>query len=376
MQLSVVILNYNVRSFLELCLQSVVAATKALDAEIIVVDNASPDGSVRMVGQQFPEVKLIENQDNCGFPRGNNIGVAQAKGEYICILNPDTIVAEDTFHKVLQFARQKQDLGIVGVKLIDGTGNYLPESKRGLPTPWVAFTKFMSLYKLSKRYFGKYYASHVNDTAIGEVDVLVGAFMFMKRTVYKELGGFDERYFMYGEDIDLSYAVQQKGLKNYYFGQTTIIHFKGESTVKDVEYLRRFKEGMDLFYNKHFKKKMLFDIFMQIGIERFSGSKLRKKELPERTPETIMYLGEVSEHSEVLRKKYGDRLVESDPTVLDTLGHQATLVFDGSQYSYKEIIQMWETHKNKGLTYRIWPKGCNFMLGSDSADSRGEVVFF
>jgi GT2 family glycosyltransferase len=195
MQLSVIILNYNVRYFLEQCVLSVENAIRNIDAEIIVVDNHSSDDSVAMVRSRFPNVKLIVNQDNAGFPKGNNIGVSRAKGEYICILNPDTVVAEDTFEKVLAFAESKENLGIVGVKLIDGTGKFLPESKRGIPTPWVAFTKVTGLYK-SFDVFNEYYAAHLDENQTGKVEILVGAFMLMKRELYNEVGGFDENCFM------------------------------------------------------------------------------------------------------------------------------------------------------------------------------------
>ena len=148
MQLSVIILNYNVRYFLELCVLSVQNAIQDIDAEIIVIDNASVDNSCEMIKKRFPNITLIENRTNAGFPKGNNIGVALAKGAYICILNPDTVVAEDTFVKILAFAEKQSDLGIVGCKLIDGAGNFLPESKRGVPTPFVAFTKIFGLYKI------------------------------------------------------------------------------------------------------------------------------------------------------------------------------------------------------------------------------------
>ena len=182
MQLSVIILNYNVRYFLEQCILSVQKALEGIDSEIIVVDNASSDDSCEMMMAKFPNIKLIENATNLGFPKGNNIGVAQAKGEYICILNPDTVVAEDTFKKLLAKSCQVS-AGIIGCKLIDGTGNFLPESKRGVPTPWVAFTKIFGLYKISN-YFGKYYAQHVSHNESGNVDILVGAFMMMKRELY------------------------------------------------------------------------------------------------------------------------------------------------------------------------------------------------
>jgi len=177
MHLSVIILNYNVRYFLEQCVLSVQKALEGIDGEIIVIDNASSDDSCKMMKTKFPHIKLIENKDNLGFPKGNNIGVAEAKGEYICILNPDTVVAEDTFSKILSFVKSSEveihspnsqlptsssQLGIIGCKLIDGAGNFLPESKRGVPTPWVAFTKIFGLYKISN-YFGKYYAQHLSE---------------------------------------------------------------------------------------------------------------------------------------------------------------------------------------------------------------------
>ena len=206
MQLSVIILNYNVRYFLELCVLSAQRAIQNIEAEIIVIDNNSSDDSCAMMKQRFPHIKLIENKENSGFPKGNNIAVKEAKGEYVCILNPDTVVAEDTFEKILNTEHWKLNTGIVGCKLIDGTGNFLPESKRGIPTPWVAFTKIFGLYKIFPKssVFNKYYAQHLTENQSGKVEILVGAFMVMKRELYNELGGFDEDWFMYADDIDLT----------------------------------------------------------------------------------------------------------------------------------------------------------------------------
>jgi GT2 family glycosyltransferase len=247
---------------------SVQKALTNLDAEIIVVDNNSSDGSCEMMKQLFPHIKLIENPVNVGFPKGNNIAVAEAKGEYICILNPDTVVAEDTFEKILNYVTlsgvEVSNTGIIGCKLIDGTGNFLPESKRGVPTPWVAFTKIFGLYKFSN-YFGKYYAEHLTENQSGKVDVLVGAFMVMKRDLYLQVGGFDENCFMYSDDIDLSYMIQKLGKENFYFHETSVIHYKGESTVRDEKYVKRFREAMQFFYKKHFKKSIVFDVMMQVG---------------------------------------------------------------------------------------------------------------
>ena len=228
MQLSVIILNYNVRYFLEQCVLSVEKAIQQLDAEIIVIDNNSSDDSCAMMQERFPYIKLIQNKENSGFPKGNNIAVKEAQGEYLCILNPDTVVAEDTFEKVLAFAEKQINLGIVGCKLIDGTGHFLPESKRGIPTPWVAFTKIFGLYKLfpKSKLFNQYYAQHIAENQTGKVAILVGAFMILKRELYTELGGFDENCFMYADDIDLSYRALLLKKDNYYFPETMVIHYK------------------------------------------------------------------------------------------------------------------------------------------------------
>ena len=225
MQLSVIILNYNVRFFLEQCVLSVQKALEGIDGEIIIVDNNSSDDSCAMMKQLFPAIKLIENKENLGFPKGNNMGVAHAKGDYVCILNPDTVVAEDTFSKILQSENWQPNTGIIGCKLIDGNGNFLPESKRGVPTPWVAFTKIFGLYKMFPKLelFNQYYAQHLSENSSGKVDILVGAFMMMKRDLYNEIGGFDENCFMYSDDIDLSYSVIKKGKHNYYFAETSVI---------------------------------------------------------------------------------------------------------------------------------------------------------
>ena len=272
MQLSVIILNYNVRFFLEQCVFSVQKALERIDGEIIVIDNNSSDDSCAMMKEKFPNIKLIENNENSGFPKGNNIGVAEAKGDYLCILNPDTVVAEDTFIKILNSEFRNLNFGIIGCKLIDGTGNFLPEAKRGVPTPWVAFTKIFGLYKIFPKstFFNKYYAQHITENQSGKVDILVGAFMMMKRDLYTKIGGFDENCFMYSDDIDLSYMVLKSGKENYYFNETSVIHYKGESTVRDGLYMKRFRDAMQFFYKKHFKKSVIFDLMMQFGAFAFS----------------------------------------------------------------------------------------------------------
>lgn len=255
MRLSVIIVNYNVRHFLEQALGSVRRAMQGIEGDVWVVDNNSVDDSVRMVREKFPEVRLIANTDNPGFAVANNQAIRQSAGEYVLLLNPDTLVEEDTFHKCIAFMDAHPEAGALGVKLIDGSGKYLPESKRGFPTPWVAFCKTLGLSAFfpKSRWFNQYYLGHLDPNETHAVDVLVGAFMFMRRGALDQSGLLDEAFFMYGEDIDLSYRIIQAGYKNYYFPDTQIIHYKGESTKKgSLNYVKTFYQAMIIFTRKHF----------------------------------------------------------------------------------------------------------------------------
>ncbi|MBN1650983.1 MAG: glycosyltransferase [Bacteroidales bacterium] len=258
MKLSVIIVNYNVEFFLEQCLLSVEKALKKIDAEVWVVDNNSVDYSVAMLQRKFPKVKLILNPKNLGFSVANNQAIKQAQGDYILLLNPDTIVEEDTFDKVIAFMDTHPKVGGLGVKMLDGKGNFLPESKRGLPSPLVAFFKIFGLSALfpKSKLFGRYYLGFLDHESIHEVDVLTGAFMLIPKRVLNEIGLLDEQFFMYGEDIDLSYRITKSGYKNIYFPETNIIHFKGESTKKSsINYVFVFYKAMLIFAQKHFSSR-------------------------------------------------------------------------------------------------------------------------
>lgn len=271
MKLSVIIVNYNVQHFLEQCLTSALKALEGLDGEIWVVDNNSVDGSVEMVREKFPSVNLIASKTNLGFSRGNNIAIERATGEYILLLNPDTLVEEDTFSKTITFMDKTSDAGGLGVKMVDGKGNFLPESKRSLPTPTVAFYKIFglsSLFPKSKR-FGKYHCGHLDKNETHEIEILSGAFMMMRKSVLQKVGLLDEDFFMYGEDIDLSYRITKGGFKNYYFADTRIIHYKGESTKKSsVNYVFVFYNAMIIFAKKHFNQKnaSIFSVLIKLAI--------------------------------------------------------------------------------------------------------------
>ena len=271
MKLSIVIVNYNVVYFLEQCLLSVYQAVTGIDAEVFVVDNNSVDGSVEMLQEKFPQVKLIANKENLGFSKANNQAIEQATGEYILLLNPDTVVEADTFSKIISFMDETEDAGGLGVKMVNGRGDFLPESKRGLPVPSVAFYKIFGLAKLFKKSqrFGKYHLTYLDANEIHSVEVLSGAFMLLRKSVLDKIGLLDEDYFMYGEDIDLSYRITQSGYKNYYFPQTRIIHYKGESTRKSsINYVFVFYRAMQIFAKKHFSKKnaTLFNLLINTAI--------------------------------------------------------------------------------------------------------------
>lgn len=272
MKVSVIIVNYNVQYFLEVCLHSVFRALERYSGEVIVVDNLSSDGSVEMVKQQFPKVKLIANQVNCGFGKANNQGVAIAQGEYLLFLNPDTVLPEDFFELSVAYMEAHPQAGCLGPKLLDGKGQFSPESKRSFPSLSVAIYKTTGIHKLFPRspYFNKYYAVHIGENETAPVDVLMGCCMLLRTSVLEQIKvAFDEDFFMYGEDIDLSYRIQKAGYQNIYFPQTSIIHYKGESTKKTtLSYVRIFNEALSLFVKKNYPaaQAKMFTVFINVGI--------------------------------------------------------------------------------------------------------------
>lgn len=364
-QLSIIIVNYNVRYFLALCLDSVCDAIQDLEAEIIVVDNASSDESCEMVKARYPEVILVENTDNVGFAAANNQGVSIAQGEYVCILNPDTVVGERVFDTVYGFAKANPKKGAIGVRLVDGTGKFLPECKRNLPTPKVAFNKL----------FGSgdtYYARDVEPSMRGAVHVLVGAFMFIKTEVYLEAGGFDEQYFMYGEDIDLSHTIAEMGYENYYMGDQVVIHFKGESTSKNTIYHKRFYNAMSIFYNKHLKSNVLEGAMVNAGL--WYARKFHRKQnfsKSEAQPAAEKY-SLVSKN--IALKKTIEKIIKKEVTqqeVFTVIAKNTEVLFDMDIVSYRDCLKQILDNQDKGVTYKFIPKNSTFAIGSNSSEGRG-----
>mgnify|MGYP000296263493 CR=1 FL=1 len=242
-----------------------------MEAELIVVDNNSTDQSIEYLVPKFPAVHFIANKENSGFAKGCNMGLKQAKGQYILFLNPDTIVPEDCFRQCISFFTTHPDAGAVGIKMLDGSGHFLKESKRAFPSPMTSLFKLFGLSKLfpHSKTFSKYHLGHLDENESNEVDVLAGAFMMIKKEVLEKVGSFDETFFMYGEDVDLSYRIQKAGYKNYYFAGSSIIHFKGESTRKgSMNYVRMFYMAMSIFVRKHYggSRAGIFNFLIHLAI--------------------------------------------------------------------------------------------------------------
>jgi GT2 family glycosyltransferase len=267
MELSVVIISFNVREYLRRCLASVQEAAGDIDHEILVVDNFSEDGSADMVNDEFPDVKLIRNNVNAGYSVANNQAIRESEGEFILLLNPDTIVEKDAFSKCIGFMIEHEDAGAMGVKMISGKGDFLPESKRALPSPLTAFFKVTGLSSLFPRsvLLNRYYLPDIGIDDVARIEVVAGAYMFIRKNILLKTGLLDEDYFMYGEDIELSYNLLRAGYHNYYFPEVSIIHFKGKSTsLEDYDDLHHFYRAMSIYAGKRYRERFYLSYFIII----------------------------------------------------------------------------------------------------------------
>lgn len=371
MEVSIIIVNYRVKYFLE---QTLLSAKEALGegllGEIIVVDNNSEDDSIKFLKEKFSDVEFIENEENVGFARANNLGIGKAKGDFILILNPDTIIGSTTIMDCIKWMKLHPRCGSIGVKMLDGNGNFLPESKRSFPTPWVSFCKIFGLSKLfplSPR-FAKYHLRYLSKNEPHKVDILSGAFMFMRSDVVKGVGGFDKDFFMYGEDIDLSYRVVKSGYDNYYL-PTTIIHYKGESTKKNsMRYVRVFYDAMLIFFRKHYPHYSgVYAIFVKAGIlMRASVAAIRRcltKVLGgvcnSKSSSTVWAIVSQlpKDVEDALMCEAGDDIVnvsiEQLQDVIDK-NRNIDVVFDNRDFTYRQLIDNIERFAGKNVHFHIY----------------------
>lgn len=402
--LTVIIVNYNVKFFLYQTLLSLYKSLEGVDNDVYVVDNNSNDNSVEYIKKHFPNVIIIENKENVGFSKANNQAYKLSNSKYILILNPDTVLKEDTIRTCLQVMESNPNVGAVGVKMIDGKGNYLPESKRGFPTPWASICKFSGLTHLfpKSKIFASYYLGHLSENETNKIEVLTGAFMFIRSNLYREVGMLDERYFMYGEDIDISYQITLKKFDILYISNTQIIHYKGESTPKkSLKFIQNFHDAMSVFYQKNFSKNqnklaqyiILSIIEIKAFYEKFkllvpSFNNQKKKDLRSRKNWLIVYHSKHSknehisklitylknasqcENVELCEIKNIDVMLKKYKTV-----SSLNLVFDLETLTFSESIELMQ--KVNSLNINFWnalPNGT--LLASQSKKESGEIYIW
>lgn len=365
MKLSIVIVSYNVKYFIEQCLRSVERATHHLETEVFVVDNASTDGSCEYLTPLFPNVNFIWNKDNRGFARANNQAIKLSTGKYVLLLNPDTIVAENTLAQFVQFMDNNPDAGGAGAYMLRTDGTFALESRRGLPTPFVAFCKMSGLAGLfpKSRIWGRYYMRYLDEQQINKIEIISGAFMFLRRETLEKSGLLDEDFFMYGEDIDLSYRIMKAGYNNYFL-PSRILHYKGESTVKSsYRYVYTFYQAMQLFFNKHYSHySLLVSLPISIAIwtraiMAYIGNQFRHRQKHIDKPYTVNAIvagsdKAVKEIHSILDKKYSvckhKYFIEASTEQLqkelssNENKHYDTVIFDTDYYSYEQIFHLLE----------------------------------
>lgn len=397
MKLSVIIVSYNVKYYLEQCVRSVIRSAEHMDYEILIIDNASSDETVSYLMLRFPEweypqVKIIANLRNIGFGRANNMASKQAQGEFILFLNPDTILTEHTLEDCIKFADEHSNVGGVGVRMLKSNGGFALESRRGLPSPFTAFCKMSGLAAIfpKSRLFGRYYMRYLDDKEINKIDVVSGAFLMVKRSVLMQIGGFDKDFFMYGEDIDFSYRLLKMGLDNYYV-PTPILHYKGESTEKSsYRYVHVFYEAMLIFFNKHYGHySFYFSFLIRIAIYmraimaliKQQGENLRAM-INVRTDEPdvrYLFVGSTSMLDEV--KSLCERwLLQADyinmnESGIHERGHCGSsvdlssyryVVYDTEAFSYGDILSFFEKSQIENLSIGTYSIHTHVLLTADN----------
>ncbi len=343
-QLSVIIVSHNALAYLDLTLRSLVEATDHIISEIILVDNASTELITDWVSTNFPEIKLIASSENLGFGKANNLGIEKAGSDRILFLNPDTIISRNVIDAALSYFDKNKDAGAIGLRMINGRGEFLPESKRSVPGIWSSFSKVVGLGTLFPKssFFASYRLGHIPEKEISDVEVLSGACMFLNVSE-KELQQFDSDFFMYGEDIDISYRIRKAGYRLVYMGNETIVHFKGESTNKrQWWYSYWFYKTMWMFREKHFKgflnkiiNTLLFPTIWLLMLLAFIKSQLKgQKKSLDKGFQTFHIVGTRSPKLELSLQKFQNNAQESQLL-------QAGLIIINVEYpNYHEIIEL------------------------------------
>ena len=368
MELSVVIVNYRVKFLLEQTLRSVEQAMQGMTGEVIVIDNLSGDDSIAFSRERHPGVTFIENQENVGFARANNQAIMQARGEYTLILNPDTIITPQCLQEGIAWMKSHPKCGAIGARMMDGNGVFLPESKRAFPTPWVSFCKIFGLSKLFPRspWFAKYHLRYLSDLEPQCIDILSGAYMLCRTSVLQQLGGFDEDFFMYGEDIDLSYRIVKAGYENWFL-PTPMIHYKGESTKKDtMRYVRIFYDAMLIFYRKHFPRfNLIFYPIVKLGVIVRAGMAMIRRLVKRVLPSSGKPASEtwpwaiISDYPSTVAERAGIHIYRDSVPDEDN----CNVLIDDGCHSYAQIVDYIREHSDKDrLAFHIFADRHNIII--------------
>lgn len=366
---SVIIVSYKVRYYIEQCLESVLRSVP--DAQVLVVDNKSDDGSVEYLRERFPQIEVIANDFNAGFGKANNMALAKAVGRYVLFLNPDTVVAERTIPGCIRYMDEHPETGAVGVHMQYGNGRFALESRRSVPTPSVSFWHMTGLSRLfpRSRRFARYHLTYMDAAGECPIEVVSGAYMFVRREALDRTGGFDETFFMYGEDIDLSYRILQAGYSNRYL-PLPIVHYKGESTIKtSYRYAKVFYDAMLIFYDKHFDRySRLFAWFVRMVVQTrkvftFIGENLRARRRRHADfSENCLYIGRKETFAGVLKLISASSILKNPQFVegegrigLDVKGLDGVdaILFDTTAFTFDEILDWMSERAGEGRRYTM-----------------------
>lgn len=372
--ISVIIVNYRVKYFLAQTLYSVKEALNGYEHEIFVVDNNSEDDSVPFIRSIFPDINIIANTENVGFAKANNQAIKLANGEFSLILNPDTIISRNAIEEAITFMKENEKCGGIGTKMIDGNGYFLPESKRSFPTPWVSFCKIFGLSTIfpKSRFFARYHCKYLPENESHKIDILAGAYMFIRTELLQKIEGFDESFFMYGEDIDLSYRIILNSYQNYYL-PSPIIHYKGESTKKNsMKYVRVFYDAMYIFFKKyypHYSKPYSFLIKGGIGV-RAGMARIKRMytgifpNINSNSTENNRFCILSKNPDTIINKLSPDTsntIIElSEVNIYSTT--KRNIIIDNRDFSYQEIINIIHNNMNNNTYFHIYFSQCDKIM--------------
>jgi GT2 family glycosyltransferase len=360
---SVIIVSYNCKNFLDICINSVLSSFSNISGEIIIIDNNSTDGTKKFIRKFKDNIVFIQNNTNLGFARANNIGSANAKGKFLLFLNPDTIISENLIENYIKFYYSKKNIGLLSCRMVDGRGDFLPESKRNTPTKLIALKK---IFNLNTGYY-----SELDTYEFGKVDVLCGANIFVKKNKFNELGKFNEKYFMYGEDIELSVKSKLRGYENYYLGKNSIIHFKGESNDDYFRHLKNFYGAISIYQKNMGSSSHLLNILTDVFLKFVILFKLIS--IPKKSTAKNIDFENIFLFSDKHYQTISDRFpkVKSIMKIEETK-HESSVILDPNFLSYQEIIDL--IQNNKSQTFYFLSKDSSFLINSSNKEFQANII--